>query len=497
MALMFQSDVVQYVCTCGQLKPISLMYFCRHCLKLRCGYCVCHEVDSHYCSNCLEILPSAEARLKKHRCQTCFDCPNCLNTLAVRATTVSVRDPDDPNKVNSLKKYYHSCFFCRWTTRDVGLPDQAVQTVSANGWSQKGESNIQRINVLLEYVRLLGMQERHEREQREKKFTPRSRRTFTHHPGLTAAHVRKRAGLPPELPAPSTIRDNLAEFQPAVAKEEVASLPESIFTEELDIDQVTTLTQRLAQPETQPESIVDLIPSCKHLCTKRSQRCRGCEHNVSKPDLNPSSIKFKIQHAASFHVPEVRLVSVQPLIGSKECEIVIVFSNPSQQPTTISFITLEEAEAEAQEHTEVTPDTSVPQGEAPPSLSSLTRSPPVMEEPRPVSIAVTGDVNLPTADVEIVLAPKDDAAEYDDSSDTQQFHDDPQIVVHRRANKASLRLTVIPHADKAGQNCTIGFGFRYTYINRISTPASASFEPQKVQLSSRTFLNCGKIKESQ
>lgn len=54
--------------------------------------------------------------------------------------------------------------------------------------------------------------------------------------GLTAAHVRKRAGLPPELPAPSTIKDNLAEFQPAVAKEEVQALPADIFTKELNIN---------------------------------------------------------------------------------------------------------------------------------------------------------------------------------------------------------------------------------------------------------------------
>ena len=51
---------------------------------------------------------------------------------------------------------------------------------AANGWSQKTTSNVQRITALLEHARLLGMLERHEREQRDKKFTPRSRRTFTH-----------------------------------------------------------------------------------------------------------------------------------------------------------------------------------------------------------------------------------------------------------------------------------------------------------------------------
>lgn len=498
MTYLSKSDVVQYACTCGQLKSISLMYFCRHCLKLRCGYCVCHEVESHYCSNCLELLPSSEARLKKNRCQTCFNCPNCLNTLSVRGTTVSVRDPDDPNKVTSQKKYYHSCFFCRWTTRDVGLPDQAVQTVSANGWAHKGtSSNAQRITALLDHARLLGMLERHEREQKEKKLTPRSRRAFTHLPGLTAAHVRKRAGLPPELPAPSTIKDNLADFQPAVAKEGVVPLPDDIFTAELDINEVTTLTQRFAQPETQPESISDMLPSYKHLSTKRSQRCRECEHNVNKPELNPLSTKFKIQQAAYFHVPEVRLVTVEPLVAGKESMLVILFSNPSQHATTLRFITLQEAEEEEiQQLTDKATDTSTPQGDAPASLSSLTKPVAVMEEPKPIDISLTCDVQLPASDVEIVLPPKDDAAEYDDSGETQQFHDDPKVVIHRRANKASLRFSIVPHTDMAGENCVLGFAFHYTYVNRIAAPAAAPFEqkPQKVQLSTRVFMNCGKIK---
>ena len=54
-------------CSCGSSEPLSRLYFCRHCLDLRCGFCVAQEVDSHYCPNCLENMPSAEARLKKNR----------------------------------------------------------------------------------------------------------------------------------------------------------------------------------------------------------------------------------------------------------------------------------------------------------------------------------------------------------------------------------------------------------------------------------------------
>ena len=47
MAYLFQPDYVKYTCSCGSLKPISKIYFCRHCLKIRCGYCVCQEVNNY------------------------------------------------------------------------------------------------------------------------------------------------------------------------------------------------------------------------------------------------------------------------------------------------------------------------------------------------------------------------------------------------------------------------------------------------------------------
>ena len=52
----------------------------------------------------------------------------------------------------------------------------------------------------------------------------------------------------------------------------------------------------------------------KHLMIKRSQRCRRCEHNLSKPEYNPTSIKFKIQLAAYYHVPEIVIYKV-PLLS--------------------------------------------------------------------------------------------------------------------------------------------------------------------------------------
>ena len=123
---------VRYLCSCGLAQPLSKLYFCRFCLDLRCGFCVSHEVDSHYCPNCLENMPSAEARLKKNRCANCFDCPSCGHTLSTRATSMQIQAPTEDGtnvKLVTKKLYYLVCAFCRWTSRDAGLQDQVINMV--------------------------------------------------------------------------------------------------------------------------------------------------------------------------------------------------------------------------------------------------------------------------------------------------------------------------------------------------------------------------------
>lgn len=61
---------------------------------------------------------------------------------------------------------------------------------------------------------------------------------------------------------------------------------------------MTTIEQRIRQPERQPTAIKDVMPIHKFLSVRRSQRCRHCEHNLSKPEYNPSSVKFKLHLGA-------------------------------------------------------------------------------------------------------------------------------------------------------------------------------------------------------
>merc|ERR1719411_1174369 len=102
-----------------------------------------------------------------------------------------------------------------------------------------------------------------------------------------------------------------------------------LITEQLELAKLTKLPQRLAQLETQPLEIGDIFPRHKHLMIKRSQRCRRCEHNLSKPEYNPTSIKFKIQLAAYYHVPDLVIYKVGEMVSDTPVQLVIKVTNPS------------------------------------------------------------------------------------------------------------------------------------------------------------------------
>ena len=112
----------------------------------------------------------------------------------------------------------------------------------------------------------------------------------------------------------------------AVDLDSLADLPMDLITEQLDLTKLTKLPQRLAQLESQPLEIGDIFPRHKHLMIKRSQRCRRCEHNLSKPEYNPTSIKFKIQLAAYYHVPELVIYKVDKLVAGMQAKFVIKVS---------------------------------------------------------------------------------------------------------------------------------------------------------------------------
>ncbi|KAJ8319097.1 hypothetical protein KUTeg_004188 [Tegillarca granosa] len=465
MATFLDVDLVKYLCSCGKKRPVCRLYLCRHCLKLRCGDCVLHEVrklvDTPYCPNCLENMPSAEAKLKKNRCSNCFDCPSCSHTLATRATSQMVSNPEDPNKSTPKKMYYMACGFCRWTTRDVNIADKSVgkfyvSSNSSGGWEDLENPDAKRIFSLLEQYQQIAQKEKAEKE-RKKYVRRRSYMTYAasiDKYGLTSV-AAKRKSLSTNV-SNISLKENeeavITQLKPAEPTGEFEPLPEDVFTQPLLLDKISTISQRHATPEFQPSETTSMYPVHKHLLIRRSLRCKECEHNLCKPEFNPISIKFKIQLVALLHIPEIRIFAPTDLVFKKETKVILTVCNPAAYNTTIELKKMD------------------------PESDDFSNS----------------KAELPKK--EIILSRRDDAAIYDDGSQGQEaFKDDHNIVPFRKANKIGVIVKVTPQVQK--ENVKISFILRHDHRNTTISLPSENQEPQIVWLEHKVFIDLGPVKQ--
>ncbi|XP_055586514.1 dynactin subunit 4 [Uranotaenia lowii] len=515
MAFFMLPNIVEYACVCGLLQPLTKLYFCRHCMKLRCGFCVCHEVDSHFCSNCLENIPSSEAKIRKNRCNTCFNCPSCQHTLSVRASSAAVpvtpatttagggtptgdeqkiegiRDSSSavPEKQVIRKMYYLACLNCRWSSRDVGIPDQ---TVATGQWPEPEYANATRFSMLLEHYQSVVLLEKQEKQELWRRKTPKQSKfpSLTDRTGLTVSMIRRQMGWSDK----TQIKQTPPKINESVASETVDQLPADIFSKEICLNNVTTLQQRLGQPAKQPFTVNKLFPQHKLLSIKRSLRCRQCDHNVIKSEYNPSSIKYRIAMFAAYHVPEVRFVKCEPLRKGQDAVLFLKIVNPTINDMTITIMELptEEDERLMIEELKLAAESSASASLTIGALStSLTKQATLLEDPRLVDQKLTGTFRLP--DSSFVINHRDDSAEFDEVVQSQQ--EDPKFIIWRKANHVAMKLAVQPTAEcTSEEDIVIGFSLQYTYVNTVveksSTPTKS---PQRQALTTRIYLNLGKM----
>lgn len=119
--------------------------------------------------------------MKKNRCANCFDCPSCGHNLSTRATGIAVPNPEDPTKTIPQKVFYMACGFCRWTTRDGGIPDQRT---SVGAWPEAKSEDTERVGYFPCFVffpyRRCGVHSLHEIAPLILDVSERSSRTHMH-----------------------------------------------------------------------------------------------------------------------------------------------------------------------------------------------------------------------------------------------------------------------------------------------------------------------------
>ncbi|KAL7016620.1 hypothetical protein ACKWTF_010073 [Chironomus riparius] len=497
MDFLISQNYVNYVCQCGLLKPLTNLYFCRHCLNLRCSFCCHHEVDSHFCRNCLENIPSSEAKLRKNKCNSCFDCPSCsFSVLSARATTIQVpmtvkekqegeessttTSEASSGKMVAKKMYYLACLACRYSSRDVGISDQASQNFC---WPEQEYMHANRFNTILNYYQALVLHDKQvKQDEKRRKTTNKSKfQSMTDRTGLNVSAIRRQMGFDKTVSKP---KNKPASILPSMT-EEVEELSEDIFTKPINLKNITTIEQRFTQPANQPESVKHLYPQHKNLSIKRSIRCRHCEHNVIKPEYNPTSIKYRIQQFASSHVPEVRIIKCYPLMPNKSAFITLKLTNPTMNDMTITIMELPTDDEEVMMIDEMKKNF---ESLTVSSKSSLMR-PSLIEDPRIVSCKPTAKLELP--DSSFVINQRDDSAEFDDEIQTDKK--DPKFVIWRKANKIAIELSITPNDLKVNDEVIVGFTMHYTYSTVPSTTAEKKDSQQRHALNARVYLNVGNI----
>lgn len=364
MSTFLEVDRIKYLSNDNQWHPLCWLQFCRYCAQLRSLDSLSHEVDSRFCSNCLETMANGGEMMRKNKCINCFDCPSCGNVLSTRASNVtltaapsdasadsgsSTSTTPDPKGGASKKVFYLACGFCRWSSRDVGIPDQ---TVASGAWPEQENPHERRITELMAYYKYLAAVEKADKDRRK---SPRKRlgtQLLQDKYGLTSVVAKRRAGGLSAAMANMNVGsrhgspggDDLAGKKPEVskieAKSEVEPLPPDIYTLPLNLSQVCTMKQRLAAPDVQPISRSQLHPLRKHLQVKRSLRCKDCDHYVLKPEYNAASIKFKICCTATHYVPEVRIKHLPALSVDKISRVVITITNPVERQILCTLIPL-------------------------------------------------------------------------------------------------------------------------------------------------------------
>jgi len=463
---------VLYACQCKEFKPITKLYFCRHCTKLRCAKCVTHEVDSFYCPNCLENMPSAEAKLKKNRCANCFDCPSCGNTLSVRATAVPVA-PSNPledttQQAPAKKMHYLNCGFCRWTTRDISLPDQVTPS---GGWHDREYDFTKKMSALLEYNKHVTHQEKLQKE-RQKLTKRRTNMYLMDRYGYSISLGKKRGSfassplsasvLSRTNSSPGGKQKQMEAPESYTVSECIEPIPDTFYTETIQLENVLDVDQRLQEAGRQPTLASDLYPKHKSLMVRRSYRCKECEHNLCKPEFNPSSIKFKLQLFGVQYCPLLQIVKIGNLVQEEEAECVLSLTNPLDTIMYVTFHPLQEGDLEYDQK--------------------------------------TAEIFLPSTP--LAVAAKDATVEFDGigSISPENFDDDPSIVQSRSSNKLFFYCNVKPISKDS--EVKVSFKMRYEYkmivaplIRKLDSSPEKTVKPEEhlLSLDINVIANLGNI----
>jgi len=323
------SDIsIRYSCWDGRLCGIAELLFCESCRRIlsRHPQDVVDEIDSYYCQQSLDNLPSSEAMTYLNRSTRFFECSRCCNVLSIRATSGAAVskyfENGTPNVEDNTVLYYFCCGHCRWDSLSCGLFGHSPEDLIKVGHEKETNARESESRLVSQLV--------------------------SHFQGMD------KVGIPEDVDVDEKM-NKLWRWQDAEDEyTKVSSIHTSPMVLETSNDIQETFHQ-LEQENCESQTGIEkalVLPDRLSLRTKRSIRCRQCMASglpniLVKPQINPlkgdSSMRtnigawFKKKSLAYDYLPRI----VAHYHPSDDKILQLVVTNPRD---TTAVIKLDETE---------------------------------------------------------------------------------------------------------------------------------------------------------
>ena len=124
-------------------------------------------------------------------------------------------------------------------------------------------------------------------------------------------------------------------------EEEEVTFPtlDEALTKDWNFNEITSLKQRFTDINRQPRYVKELLPAPLQLLTKRVKRCKTCQKQVIKPNINPNSNEpLRVNFLLLFHIPKITIYRIGKLTpGIPQIDLFLQVRNPNMSKAEITF----------------------------------------------------------------------------------------------------------------------------------------------------------------
>ena len=280
------------------------------------------EVESFYCSHCLNYFAEAEAAASYHRCPQCFDCPQCKSALVIMPVAADEGEEEKSGETYSYggSGYAFRCGYCRWSSSEtLGLVEAKPEDLAKRLMEAKASPQDARFRSLVSQLRQRAVEVARDRQFRG--------RRFIHMSGVEGGGGRGGGGGQ---------RWHLEDLEKKEA-EQAAQTTEVAQDVKRTADLYNIIEQEEEKDKGNGSDSNSRIGSCNS--TYRSHSLSAEEHDSVPPSLpsltslNSITTAEQRQHACIFHQPSSTssLIPVRRLLSckrSRRCRVDVEKGRP-------------------------------------------------------------------------------------------------------------------------------------------------------------------------